>query len=130
MEKIFIQIQTAGLEWDNVPATEHEVTNVHDAVQTLADVTGCPVRWTRPFGDMGIESVNKLNAGYARPAWNRTHVNDFFLAKKAIAVVEQIASDFPELADDDTPIDGSDAVDGLCRIWPDVKYIVESNKKS
>jgi hypothetical protein len=129
MEKIFIQIMTAGLSWDKVPATEHTVENVHDAVQTLADVTGCPVRFTRPLGELGIESVNKLNAGYARPAFGRTHRNDFFLAPKAIAICSQIAEEFPEL-DTDQAIEGSEAVDGLCRIWPNVKYIVESNKKS
>lgn len=129
METIYIQIMTAGqARWDDVPATQHEVEHAPSTCQAISDATGCPVRMTRPFGGISIKEVGRLNGAYFRPNNAAFKSNHFYLSTKAIETISQIHKTFPEMDDPDAPISGSNAVDGLCQIWANVKYVVDSSK--
>lgn len=68
MKKEIIYIQTwansTAKSWDDVMATKHEVYNAGETAQLIANVTGCPVRMTRPMDGVKIGS---LNGSYFNP---------------------------------------------------------------
>jgi hypothetical protein len=45
-----------------------------------------------------------------------------------LATLEAFAEEFPQLANDDEPINGADAVDALCRLWPQINAAIAKAK--
>jgi hypothetical protein len=49
-------------------------------------------------------------------------------APELLATLEAFAEEFPQLANDDEPINGADAVDALCRLWPQINAAIAKAK--
>jgi len=52
-------------------------------------------------------------------------LNDLKRTKQMRVILEKLVHQLPEMDEEDTPLDGSQAVDVLCNVWQEIKEVLK-----